>query len=183
MIPMKNVNYILGSEEIDKSPMPVYADEVCAFIAEVSAKLMQSPLVRQSPELSALAFWGRRGGGSTFFLKAVFKIRQICYTKSVQGAIPRHSPVTRKREGTYESVYHRRRPRHRGRGGPGLGPVQRAGHQHRGHLPEHPAGDVRHDHAGGHRGLHRQPRRAARPHRRPCRGDGDADHPDPPGSF
>ena len=60
MIPMKNVNYILGSEEIDKSPMSVYADEVCAFIAEVSAKLMQSPLVRQYPDLSALAFWGRK---------------------------------------------------------------------------------------------------------------------------
>ncbi len=60
MIPMKNVNFILGSEEIDKSPMQVYADEVCAFIAEVSAKLMQSPLVRQYPDLSALAFWGRK---------------------------------------------------------------------------------------------------------------------------
>ena len=60
MIPMKNVNYILGSENIDKSPLPVYADEVCAFIVELSAKLMQSSLVRQYPDLSALAFWGRK---------------------------------------------------------------------------------------------------------------------------
>ena len=57
---MKNVNFILGSENIVHTPLPVYDEEVCAFIAEVSAKLMSSPLIRQYPDLSALAFWGRK---------------------------------------------------------------------------------------------------------------------------
>lgn len=57
---MKNVNFILGSENIVHTPLPVYDKEACAFIAEVSAKLMSSPLIRQYPDLSALAFWGRK---------------------------------------------------------------------------------------------------------------------------
>ena len=60
MIPLKNVDYIIGTPDINRTALPVYDDGVCAFIAEVSATLMKSPLVRSFPDLSALAFWGRK---------------------------------------------------------------------------------------------------------------------------
>ncbi len=60
MIPLKNVDYIVGSPEISRAPLPVYDDGVCAFIAEVSAEILKSPLARTFPDLSALAFWGRK---------------------------------------------------------------------------------------------------------------------------
>lgn len=60
MIPMKNVDYIVGTSDINRTPLPVYNDSVCAFISEISATLMKSPLIRVFPDLSALAFWGRK---------------------------------------------------------------------------------------------------------------------------
>ena len=60
MIPLKNIDYIIGKSDINRTPLPVYDDGVCAFIAEVSSILMKSPLVRSFPDLSALAFWGRK---------------------------------------------------------------------------------------------------------------------------
>ena len=60
MIPMKNVDYIVGTSDINRTPLPVYNDSVCAFISEISATLMKSPLIRFFPDLSSLAFWGRK---------------------------------------------------------------------------------------------------------------------------
>src|SRR5699024_11700184 len=84
---------------------------------------------------SQVAGGGR--GSLTFFPKGVFKIRQICYTKGERGgpraagsprrfprlplrtgASPRHPPATREEGRIYESVYYRRRQRHRGGRGP-----------------------------------------------------------------
>ncbi len=61
MILMKNVNYIIGSENIVTKPMMPYSDMVCEFLNEVSSKLMKSPIIRTYTDLSALAFWCRRG--------------------------------------------------------------------------------------------------------------------------
>ena len=60
MIPMKNVNYLIGSELIENTPMRVFDDEVCNFIGELSSEILKSPLGRIYPDLSALAFWGRK---------------------------------------------------------------------------------------------------------------------------
>lgn len=61
VILMKNVNYIIGSENIVTKPMMPYSDMVCEFLNEVSSKLMKSPIIRTYTDLSALAFWCRRG--------------------------------------------------------------------------------------------------------------------------
>lgn len=61
MILMKNVNYIIGSENIVTKPMMPYSDMVCEFLNEVSSKLMKSPMIRVYTDLSALAFWCRKG--------------------------------------------------------------------------------------------------------------------------
>lgn len=58
---MKNVNYIIGSENIEIKPMMPYSDMVCEFLNEVSSKLMKSPVIRTYTDLSALAFWCRKG--------------------------------------------------------------------------------------------------------------------------
>ena len=58
---MKNVNYIIGSENIETKPMMPYSDAICEFLNEVSSKLMKSPMIRTYTDLSALAFWCRKG--------------------------------------------------------------------------------------------------------------------------
>lgn len=58
---MKNVNYIIGSENIEIKPMIPYSDMVCEFLNEISSKLMKSPIIRTYTDLSALAFWSRKG--------------------------------------------------------------------------------------------------------------------------
>lgn len=60
MIPMNDVEYVIGTADIVNTPIRVYDDTACAFIAELSAEILKSPLARTYPDLSALAFWGRK---------------------------------------------------------------------------------------------------------------------------
>ena len=60
MIPMNGVEYVIGTADIINRPMQVYDDISCAFITELSAEILKSPLARTYPDLSALAFWGRK---------------------------------------------------------------------------------------------------------------------------
>lgn len=60
LILMKNVNYIIGNENIVNTPMQTFSDDVCNFLNEISSKLMKSPIIREYTDLSALAFWCRK---------------------------------------------------------------------------------------------------------------------------
>lgn len=60
MIPLKSVEYIVGTANIVNTPLRVYDDVTCAFIAELSTEILKSPLSRLYPDLTALAFWGRK---------------------------------------------------------------------------------------------------------------------------
>lgn len=60
MIPLNGVDYVFGSGQVATAPLRVFDAEVCAFIAELSAELLKSPLSRAMPDLAALAFWGRK---------------------------------------------------------------------------------------------------------------------------
>ena len=60
MIPLNGVEYVIGTADIVNAPIRVYDDMACAFIAELSAEILKSPLARTYPDLSALAFWGRK---------------------------------------------------------------------------------------------------------------------------
>ena len=60
MIPMNGVEYVIGTADIVNTPIRVYDDTACAFIAELSAEILKSPLSRVYPDLSAFAFWGRK---------------------------------------------------------------------------------------------------------------------------
>lgn len=58
---MKNIEYLIGSEKTIRTPMQAYADEVCDFMNEISSEIMKSPQSRIFPDISALAFWCRKG--------------------------------------------------------------------------------------------------------------------------
>lgn len=60
MIPMNGVEYVIGTSNIINTPIRVYDDTVCSFIAELSSEVLKSPISRAYPDLSALAFWGRK---------------------------------------------------------------------------------------------------------------------------
>lgn len=60
LILMKNVNYMIGSENITTSPLVTYNDEVCKFLNDLSSEILKSSISRVYPDLSAVAFWARK---------------------------------------------------------------------------------------------------------------------------
>lgn len=60
LILMKNVNYLIGSENITTSPLVTYNDEVCKFLNDLSSEILKSSISRVYPDLSAVAFWARK---------------------------------------------------------------------------------------------------------------------------
>ena len=57
---MNSVDYLLGKDNVINTPLRVFDANVCAFIAELSAELLKSPVSRMMPDLASLAFWGRK---------------------------------------------------------------------------------------------------------------------------
>ena len=72
---MKNVEYLAGNENISNAPLPVFGDDVCAFAAELSGRLMRAPEARAFPDISTLAFWCRKGN--------VEKMKEACQDLSL----------------------------------------------------------------------------------------------------
>ncbi len=58
---MKNVEYLIGSDPIDSTPLTAYSGEALAFITDLSGRIMKSPVTRIYPDVAALGFWGRKG--------------------------------------------------------------------------------------------------------------------------
>jgi hypothetical protein len=57
---MRNIEYLIGNENICTRPLPVFSTEVCGFLQELSSEILKSPSTRQYPDLSAAAFWCRK---------------------------------------------------------------------------------------------------------------------------
>ena len=57
---MKNIDYLIGNENINVRPLSVFSAEICSFLNELSSTILKSPAVRQYPDLSAVAFWCRK---------------------------------------------------------------------------------------------------------------------------
>lgn len=60
MTHLKDVKFLIGQADIQTTPLPIYDDEVCNFLADLSNALMKSPQARLYPDVSALAFWCRK---------------------------------------------------------------------------------------------------------------------------
>ena len=57
---MKNIDYLIGSENIKVRPLQVFSPEACSFLNELSSTILKSPVSRQYPDLTAVAFWCRK---------------------------------------------------------------------------------------------------------------------------
>jgi hypothetical protein len=66
----KGIEYAVGAGEPTNAPLPPYDGETCAFIAELSARLMRSAAARRFSDIAALAFWCRKANIAK--LKAAF---------------------------------------------------------------------------------------------------------------
>ena len=60
MILMNSVDYIVGSDKVIDTPLSIFNDDVCNFIAKLAFSILSSNVVRDFPDLAALAFWGRK---------------------------------------------------------------------------------------------------------------------------
>ena len=60
LTPLKDLDFIIGDENINTTPMQTFCDEACEFLNELSSYLMKSPISREFTDLSALAFWCRK---------------------------------------------------------------------------------------------------------------------------
>jgi hypothetical protein len=58
---MSGINYLIGSEKTDNTPQQTFSDEICTFMNELSTVLRRSPSAHTYPDISALAFWCRKG--------------------------------------------------------------------------------------------------------------------------
>lgn len=59
-MPMNGVKYLVGSDELESRPLPVYSEEAVAFLSDLSARLLRMPDVRAYPDVVSAAFWCRR---------------------------------------------------------------------------------------------------------------------------
>lgn len=60
MILMKNIEYIIGNENVLDKALQPYSNEAMSFLSDLSRELMKSSFIRQYPDLMALAFWCRK---------------------------------------------------------------------------------------------------------------------------
>ena len=58
---MKNVEYLIGNENVCNAPLEAYSDEAISFVSDLSGRIMKSPVVRVYPDVAALGFWTRKG--------------------------------------------------------------------------------------------------------------------------
>ncbi len=58
---MKGVEYLAGTEDVTRAPLPAFSDEAVEFLSALSRKLMGLKELRVYPDISAFAFWCRRG--------------------------------------------------------------------------------------------------------------------------
>ena len=67
---MKNVDFLIGSEDITHNPLNAYSEEAVEFISELSSRIMKSQVIRTYPDVAALGFWTRKGN--------ILKLKENC---------------------------------------------------------------------------------------------------------
>jgi len=58
---MENVEYIIGSNRIETSPLAAYSDEAMEFMSDLSRRILKHTIGRAYPDVAALGFWCRKG--------------------------------------------------------------------------------------------------------------------------
>lgn len=67
---MNGVEYLIGSEAIDRTPLHAYSPEAISFVSDLSSTIMKSPVSRVYPDIAALGFWCRKGN--------ILKLKENC---------------------------------------------------------------------------------------------------------
>lgn len=67
---MNGVEYLIGSETIDRTPLHAYSPEAISFVSDLSSTIMKSPVSRAYPDIAALGFWCRKGN--------ILKLKENC---------------------------------------------------------------------------------------------------------
>lgn len=55
------INYLVGDEEMEAMPLPIYSGEACSFLDAVSKVLREDKEAKAFPDIMAFAFWCRKG--------------------------------------------------------------------------------------------------------------------------
>lgn len=55
---MKEIKYIIGTADINVKPLPIFCDEVCSFLDELSRAILENKTIKYS-DLHYLGFWCR----------------------------------------------------------------------------------------------------------------------------
>lgn len=58
---MNGVEYMVGGSKVSNLPLVVYSDEALDFLSDLSGKLLHDPQTRAYPDVTAFAFWCRKG--------------------------------------------------------------------------------------------------------------------------
>ena len=60
-IPMNDINFLIGNENIINTPLPTFCGEICEFLNDLSKEIMKTQESRLYPDLYSLGFWCRKG--------------------------------------------------------------------------------------------------------------------------
>ena len=55
------ITYLVGDERLELRPFPVYSEEICNFLDDLSKELRQDASAKRFPDIMTFAFWCRRG--------------------------------------------------------------------------------------------------------------------------
>ncbi len=59
-IPMSDVNYLIGEKNITTTGLPIFDENVCAFLESLSKNILKEPQAKAYPDLVSFAFWIRK---------------------------------------------------------------------------------------------------------------------------
>lgn len=57
---IEGLRVVAGTSNLDNSPLRVFADDACAFLAELSSRLLRDRAARSLPDVVSFAYWCRR---------------------------------------------------------------------------------------------------------------------------
>lgn len=76
MIHMKDVKYLIGSDQICDKPMPVYSDIAIDFLDDLSLTIMKNKSNRVYSDIVTLAFWCRKSN--------ILKLKEKCEDANIR---------------------------------------------------------------------------------------------------
>lgn len=58
---IENTDFLIGDVPLELRPLPVYGDEACAFLSDLSRAIMQNQEAKGYPDVISFGYWCRKG--------------------------------------------------------------------------------------------------------------------------